>query len=222
MTDAPSLSHVHRFEPGTDPARPPLLLLHGTGGDEDDLLPLGRLLAPGAALLSPRGKVQEHGMPRFFRRLAEGVFDEADVRRRAAELADFVAEARGTYGLAAPVAVGFSNGANIAAAVMLLRPDALAGAVLLRAMPPLPDLPPGDPRALAGKPVLLLSGAMDPMVPAAAAVRLAAMLEGAGAVVRHRTLSAGHGLSQADADLAKEWIDRLSGNNSNQGSLRCN
>ena len=101
-----SLSFIHRFEPATDPTMPPILLLHGTGGDEDDLIPLGRFVAPGAALLSPRGKVLERGMPRFFRRLSEGVFDEDDVRLRAGELADFVAEARRTYGLAAPIAVG--------------------------------------------------------------------------------------------------------------------
>src|SRR4051794_20318402 len=109
---ATSLSFVHRFEPGADPSAPPLLLLHGTGGDEDDLLPLGRTLSPGSALLSPRGKVLENGMPRFFRRLAEGVFDEDDLRRRAGELAGFVAEARQAYGLPAPVAVGLSDGAD--------------------------------------------------------------------------------------------------------------
>src|SRR5918995_3125484 len=123
MTSTPSLSFIHRFEPGTEPGRLPLLLLHGTGGDEGDLLPLGRAIAPGSALLSPRGKVLENGMPRFFRRLSEGVFDEADLRRRAHELADFVQEAREAYGIAAPIAVGFSNGANIAAAVLLLRPE---------------------------------------------------------------------------------------------------
>ena len=108
------LSHRHRFVPATAAGKPPILLLHGTGGDENDLLPLGQTIAPGAALLSPRGKVLEGGMPRFFRRLAEGVFDEHDVRRRANELADFVLEARDAYGLDAPIAVGFSNGANIA------------------------------------------------------------------------------------------------------------
>src|SRR5215212_2836229 len=97
-----TLSFTHRFEPASAPGRPPLLLLHGTGGDENDLLPLGRMVAPGSALLSPRGKVLERGMPRFFRRLAEGVFDEADVRARALELADFVGEAREAYGLEAP------------------------------------------------------------------------------------------------------------------------
>ena len=114
---ATDLSFIHRFEPALGARPPPLLLLHGTGGDENDLLPLGRMMsAPDAALLSPRGKVLEGGMPRFFRRLAEGVFDEDDVRRRADELADFVASRAQAYGLAAPVALGFSNGANIAAA----------------------------------------------------------------------------------------------------------
>src|SRR4051812_13611063 len=198
------LSFVHRFEPAQGAGRPPLLLLHGTGGDENDLLPLGRMILPESALLSPRGKVLEGGMPRFFRRLAEGVFDEADVRRRANELADFVAEARGAYGLAAPVAVGFSNGANIAAAVLALRPEALAGAVLLRAMVPLADAQAGD---LHGKGVLLLSGAADPIVPADNAARLAAILKDAGATVDHRLLPVGHGLSQADVTLAKAWPD---------------
>jgi phospholipase/carboxylesterase len=206
MTSTPSLSFIHRFEPGTEPGRPPLLLLHGTGGDEGDLLPLGRAVAPGSALLSPRGKVLENGMPRFFRRLAEGMFDENDVRRRADELAGFVAEARETYRLPSPIAVGFSNGANIAAALLLRRPDALAGAVLLRAMVPLSDPPLTD---LTGKPVLLLSGAVDTIVPAENAARLAAMLGKAGADVRHQTLPVGHGLSQADGAITKAWIEHL-------------
>jgi phospholipase/carboxylesterase len=206
MTATIELSHLHRFEPASQAAGPPLLLLHGTGGDENDLIGLGRMLGPGAALLSPRGKVLEGGMPRFFRRLAEGVFDGPDVVRRAGELADFIAEARDAYGLAAPVAVGFSNGANIAAAVLLLRPEALAGAALLRAMVPLEDPPPAE---LGGKPVLLLSGALDPIVPADNAARLAALLASAGAVVQARTLPTGHGLSQADVALTKAWLDRL-------------
>ncbi len=203
---ATSLSFTHRFEPATTPSRPPLLLLHGTGGDEGDLLPLGRALSPGSALLSPRGKVLENGMPRFFRRLAEGVFDEDDLRRRADELAGFVAEAREAYGLAAPVAVGFSNGANIAAALLLLRPEVLAGAALLRAMVPLRDPPAAD---LAGRPVLILSGEADPIVPAGNAARLAAMLAAAGAEVRHETVPAGHGLSQADLAITKDWLGLL-------------
>ncbi|OWJ68602.1 alpha/beta hydrolase [Inquilinus limosus] len=193
------LSFIHRFEPEA----PPLLLLHGTGGDESDLLPLGRAVAPGSALLSPRGKVLESGMPRFFRRLREGVFDEDDVRARANELADFVAEARAAYGLAAPVALGFSNGANIAAAMLLLRPEALAGAALLRAMVPLAEPPAAD---LRGRPVLLLSGEMDPIVPADNAARLARMLGTAGAEVTHRILPTGHGLSQADVATVSAWL----------------
>ncbi|UEM07048.1 alpha/beta hydrolase (plasmid) [Skermanella rosea] len=209
MTTA--LSFIHRFEPAAAPGKPPILVLHGTGGDENDLMPLGGMIAPGSALLSPRGKVLEGGMPRFFRRLAEGVFDEADVRHRAHELADFVAAAREAYGLATPVAVGFSNGANIAAAVLMLRPEALAGAVLLRAMVPLTDAPAaaGGSLGLDGKPVLLLSGAMDPIVPADNAARLAALLGASGAEVEQRVLPAGHGLSQADVNLARDWIGRL-------------
>jgi phospholipase/carboxylesterase len=203
MTQTQTLSFIHRFEPGRQPDAPPLLLLHGTGGDEADLLPLGRAVAPDSALLSPRGKVLEGGMPRFFRRLREGVFDEEDVRARAHELADFVAEARAAHGLAAPLALGFSNGANIAAAMLLLRPEALAGAVLLRGMVPLGSPPAAD---LRGKPVLLLSGRMDPIVPADNAARLAGILQAAGADVRHQILPSGHGLSQTDVATAGAWI----------------
>lgn len=197
---------IHRFEPATRAGSPPLLLLHGTGGDETDLLGLGKMISSGSALLSPRGRVLEHGMPRFFRRLAEGVFDEEDVRRRAHELGDFIADAREQYGIAAPVAVGFSNGANIAAALLLLKPDVLAGAILLRAMVPLSDPPTVD---LAGKPVLLLSGQGDPIVPAGNSARLAALLSQAGANVSHRILPAGHQLSQADVTLARDWIGNV-------------
>jgi phospholipase/carboxylesterase len=197
------LSFIHRYEPAIIANAPPLLLLHGTGGDENDLLALGRAVSPGSALLSPRGKVTENGMPRFFRRLAEGVFDEADLRRRADELAGFIAEARAAYGLTTPIALGFSNGANIAAALLLLRPDALAGAVLIRAMVPLAEPPKAD---LAHKPVLILSGAADRIVPPDNAARLAAQLEDAGAEVTHHLVPVGHGLSQADVTLAKEWL----------------
>ncbi|WGD49559.1 alpha/beta hydrolase [Bradyrhizobium sp. CB1650] len=199
-------SFVHRFEPASRAGTTPLLLLHGTGGDENDLLGLGRMISPGSALLSPRGRVLEHGMPRFFRRLAEGVFDEEDVRRRAFELGEFVTVARQRHGIAAPVAVGFSNGANIAAALLLLKSDALAGAILLRAMVPLSDPPKAE---LAGKPVLLLSGQGDPIVPASNSARLAALLSEAGASVTHKVLSAGHQLTQADVTLARDWIGNV-------------
>jgi len=200
-----SLSFVHRFEPGARATSRPLILLHGTGGDENDLIPLGKMIAPGAPLLSPRGKVLEHGMPRFFRRLAEGVFDEEDVRARAHELADFVEAAGKEYGIASPVALGYSNGANIAAAVMLLRPEVLAGAILLRAMVPLASA--GAPTGLAGKPVLIISGSRDPIAPLANAARLKALLESAGAQVEHRIVPTGHELSQSDVTLAREWLD---------------
>jgi phospholipase/carboxylesterase len=199
----PDLSFSHRFVPESDPGRPPLLLLHGTGGNENDLIPLGQAIAPGAALLSPRGKVLENGMPRFFRRLAEGVFDEADVTARANELADFIAEAQAAYRLEAPVAVGFSNGANIAAAILMLRPDALAGAVLLRAMVALSTPPTVD---LTGKRILMLSGAMDPIIPSDNAAALAGQFQSAGAIVQHQVLPGGHGLSQADIRLAERWL----------------
>ncbi|MDQ0456264.1 alpha/beta hydrolase [Rhizobium paknamense] len=200
------LGFVHRFVPGTDKSRAPLLMLHGTGGDENDLLPLGARLSPGAALLSPRGQVLEQGMPRFFRRLAEGVFDEADLKARAADLARFIAAAREAYGLAAPIAVGFSNGANIAAALLLLHREALAGAVLLRAMAPLAEPPVSREK---GVPVLVLSGLMDPIVPADNAGRLVRALEGAGHSVTQEILPAGHNLSQADLTLSAEWLEHF-------------
>jgi phospholipase/carboxylesterase len=197
------LTFIHRFEPGNRPEAPPVLLLHGTGGDQSDLLPVGRAVAPGSPLLSPRGKVLEHGMPRFFRRLAEGVFDEDDVRRRAHELADFVEASRGKYGIAAPVALGYSNGANIAAAMLLLRPEALAGAILLRAMVPLAKAPQAD---LRDKRVLIVSGKFDPIIPANNSAQLAALLTNAGAIVQHPVLPVGHQLSQADLTIGQQWM----------------
>jgi len=198
-----SETFIHRFEPATVPGRAPLLLLHGTGGDESDLLPFGLAVAPGAGLLSPRGRTLEAGMPRFFRRLAEGVFDEDDLTRRTDELADFVEQARAEYGLSAPIALGFSNGANIAAAMLLLRPEVLSGAVLLRAMSPF-EKPPAA--ALDGRPVLIVSGSFDPIIPEKNAAHLVATLAGAGAAVAHRSLPTGHGLSQADLRLVRDWL----------------
>lgn len=202
VTEAAAFAHI--FEPGAATGAP-LLLLHGTGGDERDLLPVGRIVAPGASLLSPRGQVLEGQMPRFFRRLAEGVFDEVDLVARTHQLADFVAEMRSRHGLAAPIALGFSNGANIAASLLLLRPEVLAGAALLRAMSPFAQPPKVD---LTGKPVLILSGAMDPIIPADNAARLVGTLSNAGAKVEHQILPTGHGLSQADLSLARDWYAR--------------
>ena len=197
------IDFIHRFEPGSTLDAPPLLLLHGTGGDEHDLLQLGRTISPGSALLSPRGKVLEHGMPRFFRRLEEGIFDEADVYLRAAELASFVIDARKRYDILAPIALGYSNGANIAAAMLLLYPDALAGAILLRPMVPLKRPPEAN---LSGKNVLIVSGQHDPIIPASNAAQLATMLTKASAQVQHHILPSGHQLSQDDVMLAQTWL----------------
>ncbi len=196
------LSFIHRFEKGTS-QQAPLLLLHGTGGDENDLVDLGRTLSADRSLLSPRGQVMENGMPRFFRRLAEGVFDETDVIKRANDLADFIVAACKTHDLKMPFAVGFSNGANIAAAMLFLRPEVLSGAILLRAMVPLTNPPAAD---LAHKPVLLISGAADPIIPASNARQLATMLKAAHAEVQHETLQTGHNLTQTDVSLAKTWL----------------
>jgi predicted esterase len=182
-----------------------LLLLHGTGGDENDLIPLGRELIPGAGLLSPRGKVLEHGAPRFFRRLAEGVFDVEDLRLRAHELADFVAAAASTYDfdLKRVAAVGYSNGANIAAAVLLLRPEILESAVLLRAMVPLvPDRLPD----LSGVGVFISSGRQDPIVGPEHPVHLASLLNQAGADVTLLWQPSGHELIAADIQRARAWL----------------
>ena len=159
------LDFIHHFTPGKIADSRVLLLLHGTGGDESDLLPLGREIDPEAALLSPRGKILENGAPRFFRRFAEGVFDEEDVVRRAQELADFVVAAAVEYGfeIGKVTAVGFSNGANIAAAVLLLRPEVFQRAILFRSMGPLTQVP-SDSR-LEGRDVLSSACSADPIIP---------------------------------------------------------
>jgi predicted esterase len=197
---------IHRYEPPADPAvRTVLLLLHGTGGDEHDLAPLGRLLSARAALLSPRGQVLEHGMPRFFRRLAEGVFDLPDLRARTAALADWIPVAARHHGAdpARVVAVGFSNGANIAASMLLLRPGVLAGAVLLSPMVPLEP----DPRpALDGCPVLIAHGRSDPIAPPAQAEALAALLRACGADVTVAPFDGGHLVSPATLRTARAWL----------------
>jgi phospholipase/carboxylesterase len=197
--------HVHRWEPASDPGAPTLLLLHGTGGDEHDLIPLAHLVAPFAALLSVRGNVVEQGMPRFFRRLSEGVFDLEDLRRRTAELGDFVEAARERYGIAREglYALGFSNGANVAASLLLTRPAALAGGVLIRAMVP---FEPESAPDLVGTAVLLSQGRSDPLIPADGAERLATILREAGAEVELAWQPGGHGLTQGDVTAARKWL----------------
>ena len=191
------LDRPHVFQPADDAAAgPPLLLLHGTGGDEHDLLPLRDYLSPGAAVLSVRGTVLENGMPRFFRRLREGVFDEEDLVRQADDLAEFVGLACQTYGIddGSLVAVGFSNGANIASAVMLRRPGVLAGAVLLAAMVPFAEPPAA---ALNGTLVIISNGARDPMITAQMTKLLARQLAERGAEVIELPHSGGHQIDPA-------------------------
>ena len=202
-TASTDLGFIHRFVPASIPGKPPILLLHGTGADETDLLPIGTQVSPGSALLSPRGKVLEHGMPRFFRRVDEGVFDVADLTARTDELAHFVDRARQTYALERPIALGFSNGANIAWSLLLRHPKLLAGAVLLRAM--LPFTPPPAPK-FDNIPVLMLSGAMDPLVRPDMRDPLADLFKSAGADVTYQVVQGGHGLTQQDLDLMKAWF----------------
>jgi phospholipase/carboxylesterase len=197
---------IHEFVPGT--SNRTLLLLHGTGGNERDLIPLGRELDPNASLLSPRGRVLENGMSRFFRRLAEGVFDLEDLKQRTNELADFVTAAAQHYGFASDnvVAVGYSNGANIAAGVLLLRPEILRGAILFRAMVPL--IPVNLPD-LSSVHVWIGAGDQDPIIPASEAQRLVELLRRAGADVTIRFANATHGLTDADVKTARHWLEGL-------------
>ena len=202
----PQPDFIHEFVPGSSSRT--LLLLHGTGGNERDLIPLGRELDPNAALLSPRGKVLENGMPRFFRRLAEGVFDLEDLKTRTNELADFVAAAARHYKLASDhiVGVGYSNGANIAASMLLLRPEIMHAAILFRAMVPLiPDTLPD----LSSVHVWIGAGDQDPIVPASETKRLAELLRRAGADVTIRFAKAGHGLTNDDLEAARHWLGEL-------------
>jgi phospholipase/carboxylesterase len=200
------MEFTHRFVP-SESSPPPrvLLLLHGTGGNENDLLPIGRDIDPDAALLALRGNVLENGMPRFFRRLAEGVFDEEDVIRRANELADFVGFAATQYrfDLNQLTAVGYSNGANIAAAVLLLRPGTINSAILFRAMVP---LTPENKPNLSGTRALICSGTHDPIVPIENPERLTAMLRDAGADITLRRQNGTHQLVHEEIAAAKKWL----------------
>jgi predicted esterase len=203
MNQPERLGFVHSFLPGRSGRT--LLLLHGTGGNENDLIPLGRELDPNANLLSPRGKVVENGMPRFFRRLAEGIFDEEDLIRRTHELAEFIEQASTRYSLNRQnlVAVGYSNGANIAGSLLLLRPATLAGAILLRPMVPIVPEPLPD---LKGMPVLVISGQYDPIIPAVEALQLVTMLRQAGAEVSFSLENGGHGLTAGTMEIARRWL----------------
>lgn len=200
-----SLGFIHRFVPASERGLPTLLLLHGTGGLETDLLPLGSQLAPGAAMLSPRGKVLENAMPRFFRRLAQGIFDLRDLRLRTHELADFVEAASRTYNFEPRrlIALGYSNGANIAASMLLLHPHLLAGAILLRPM--LPFIPNSIPN-LTGIPVLISAGRLDQLVDKEETERLLALLQETRATVTLHWQTTGHQLTQEDIEAGREWL----------------
>ena len=210
MSDAmrETTDFVHRFVPAPNvKAAPTLLLLHGTGGSETDLLPLGQALLPGANLLSPRGKVLENGMSRFFRRLAEGVFDQADLQFRTTELAEFLTEAASRYGFDPNrvIAVGYSNGANIAASLLLRQPEKLAAAVLFHPMVPfvpetLPDLQ--------GTVVFIGAGRNDPLVPVSNTENLAGLFTRAGAEVTTYWHRGGHSLIEEELQAAQSWLQQ--------------
>jgi predicted esterase len=199
------LGHIHQFIPATGDDDTVLLMLHGTGGDEKDLVPLARLLRPGAAILSPRGNVLENGMPRFFRRLAEGVFDLEDLERRTHELAAFIDAAVERYEIdrSRLVAVGFSNGANIAASVVLRRPGALPRAALLSPMVP---FEPENAPSLAGTRVFIGAGRNDPIAPISEAERLAALLRDAGADVTPYFHGGGHTITNDELTAVRTWL----------------
>jgi phospholipase/carboxylesterase len=203
------LGFIHRYIPPLgkdDKSALTLLLLHGTGGNEDDLLPLGRELDPHAGLLSPRGKILEAGrIPRFFRRLAEGIFDIEDLKFRTFELAEFVENASKVYkfDLNKVIAVGYSNGANIAASMLLLKPQTLSGAVLFRAMVPLVPDSLGD---LSEKYILLSSGLKDPIATRQEAERLYGLFKQASAIVDLQWQKSGHELTEDDIHVAKQWL----------------
>jgi phospholipase/carboxylesterase len=204
------LGFIHQFIPAVNREdQTTLLILHGTGGNEQDLIPLGRELNPRAAILSPRGKVLESGMPRFFRRLAEGVFDIEDLKFRTHELADFVKEASEVYGfeLRYVIAVGYSNGANIASSLFLLRPEVTWSAVLFRAM--VPFIPERIPN-LATKNIFMGAGKHDPIVPKEQTEMLFRMYKVAGAkVLLHWEENSGHELGYDEISIAKEWLANL-------------
>ncbi|MEK0315757.1 alpha/beta hydrolase [Cohnella sp. 56] len=196
---------IHFYEPGSRQDAPTLLLLHGTGGSERDLVGIGRMLDPEAGLLGVRGNVSERGMARFFRRIAEGVFDEEDLIARTAELNAFVDESAERYGFdrRGVVAVGYSNGANIAASLLYHHPDALKAAVLFHPMVPrrgvvLPDL--------TGVPVFIGAGLSDPLCTVAESEELAAALGAVGAGVETHWEPGGHQLSRSELEAAARWL----------------
>jgi phospholipase/carboxylesterase len=204
MTD--DLGFIHRFLPAEDSSHgDALVVLHGTGGDENDLIGMGQAIAPGAAIVSPRGNVLEAGAPRFFKRLAEGVFDPKEVRSRAEELARFIRAAVITYRLdpTRVFGLGYSNGANIASTVMLVEPGILQGAILFR---PMLVYEPSEKSDLTGSAVFISAGRMDPIVPVASVEQLAELFESAQAEVTLKWQLAGHNLVPGEVREAADWL----------------
>lgn len=199
------LGFVHRFRPATSGSADTLLLLHGTGGNENDLIGIAGTVAPGAAVISPRGNVLESGAPRFFHRLAEGVFDPAEVRSRGEELARFVRAAVASYDLdpARVYALGYSNGANIASTVMLIDPEIILAAILLR---PMLVFEPAEKVDLTGKDVLISAGRVDPIVPMESVEKLVGLLQERGADVTVNWQLGGHNLVPSEIKEASEWL----------------
>lgn len=216
-----NLEFIHRYLPstrnniesmtegGNKSSSLTLLLLHGTGGNEDDLIPVGQLISPTASLLSPRGRVLENGMPRFFKRLSEGVFDIEDLKLQTQELSKFVKEASDVYSfdLDRTIAVGFSNGANIAASLLLSNPKIIKGAVLFRAM--IPFVPEDILPDLVEKKILLSAGLMDPLISKDQTENLLKLLKDCGAEVTLKWQQSGHNLIEKDITDAKDWISKL-------------
>jgi predicted esterase len=199
------LSFIHRFIPGKTPDAPTLLVLHGTGGDENDMVSLARTIDDKAAILSPRGKVLENGMSRFFRRFAEGVFDIEDLKFRTGELAEFVSRASKAYGFdpSSVAALGYSNGANIGASLLLLEPETLNSAILFRAMLPLKSVK--TPK-LTGKRVFISAGRFDTMIPRDGTIALQELLELAGAQVALNWVESTHSLTRPEIEQARVWF----------------
>lgn len=199
------LGFIHRFVPGEDSSVETLLVLHGTGGNENDLIGIGQAIAPGAAILSPRGNVLENGAPRFFRRIAEGIFDPKEVRSRGEELARFIRAAAVTYRLdpSRVFALGYSNGANIASTVMLVEPGMIQGSILLR---PMVVYEPPEKNDLSGSSVLISAGRMDPIVPTASVEQLAQLFRSANADVTVKWQLAAHSLVPSEVREAADWF----------------
>ena len=200
------LGFIHRFVPAEDKtSAQTLVVLHGTGGDENDLIGIGQAIAPGVAILSPRGNVLENGAPRFFKRLAEGVFDPKEVRSRGEELAQFIRAAISRYALNPQriFALGYSNGANVASTVMFIEPGLLQGAILFR---PMLVFEPDERPDLSGAGVFISAGRMDPIVPTTSVERLVELFEGSRAEVTLKWQLAGHNLLPSEVREAADWL----------------